>query len=204
MSTTTFERYQRFAPFYDVLYGAALQPGRRRALALLAPRPGESILEIGVGTGFALGAYPTGCRVVGIDLSSRMIERAWRRRQRQALRHVTCCRMDAGRLAFADGAFDAVYAPYIVNVVPDPVAVAREMRRVCRRGGRLILLNHFEGVPGAGSLVSRAIGKMATALTAVDWRLDLGAFLRESGLTVQSIEPVNLAGVSSVLVCRND
>ena len=51
--------------------------------------------------------------------------------------------MDAADLKFADDSFDIVYAPYLISVVPDPVAVAREMRRVCRPGGRIVILNHF-------------------------------------------------------------
>jgi phosphatidylethanolamine/phosphatidyl-N-methylethanolamine N-methyltransferase len=204
MSTTTIELYQRFAPVYDMFYGATLQPGRRLALARLAPQAGETVLEVGAGTGFGLDAYPAGCRVVAIDLSARMIGRASARLRRKRLQHVTLCRMDAGHLAFGDAQFDAVYAPYVINVVPEPVRVAREMLRACRPGGRLVLLNHFEGVDGRNVPVVRAIGRVATAMTGVNWNLDLQRFLHESGLTVQSIDSVNFGGVSSVVTCRKD
>ena len=112
--------YHQLAPLYDAIYGVLLQPGRRLAMTCLAPQAGESILEVGVGTGFGLRAYPSGCRVAAIDLSQDMPARAARRRQKHGLAQVTLCRMDATRLAFADGVFDAVYASYVVNVVPDP------------------------------------------------------------------------------------
>ena len=202
MSTRTIGFYQHWAPVYDLFYGATLQPGRRRALERLAPRPGESILEIGAGTGFGFDGYPHGCRVVAIDLSARMIARAGARLRRQRVRHIHLCRMDATHLAFPDEHFDAVYAPYVVNVVPEPVLVGREMLRVCRRGGRLVLLNHFEGVEGVNAAANRVIGRVAAAMTGVNWHLELSDFLRAAGLTLQSIEPVNFGRVSSVVLCR--
>jgi phosphatidylethanolamine/phosphatidyl-N-methylethanolamine N-methyltransferase len=202
MSTTTIAFYQRFAPVYDMFYGITLQPGRRRALARLAPRPGESILEVGAGTGFGLSQYPRGCRVAAVDLSARMIARASARLRRHRLGHISLCRMDAARLAFPDDHFDAVYAPYVVNVVADPIRVGGEMLRVCRPGGRLVLLNHFAGVDGANAAVNSTVGRLARTMTGVDWDLDLATFVREAGLTLHSVEPVNFAGVSAVVVCR--
>jgi phosphatidylethanolamine/phosphatidyl-N-methylethanolamine N-methyltransferase len=193
--------YRRLAPIYDVIYGTLLQPGRRRAMARLAPRPGDWILEIGVGTGFSLSEYPAGCHVVAIDLSEPMIKRARARIERQRIGHVSICRMDAGSLAFPDERFDAVYAPYVINVVPHPARAAREMLRVCREGGRIVLLNHFDRVETARSRTHRVIGRVASRIAAVNWRLDFHEFIRESRLVPQSIEAVNLGGVSSVVVC---
>src|SRR5262249_17118758 len=164
--------YARLAPLYDLLYGATLQPGRRRAMARLAPEPGERILEVGVGTGVGLIAYPPGCRVVAIDLSAPMIERAAMRLGRNRIEHVTLGRMDAARLAFPDAMFDAVYAPYVINVVSDPVQTAREMLRVCRPGGRMVLLNHFDRVPGSPTALDRLVGTLATRVSRVNWHLD--------------------------------
>ena len=202
MSSTTIELYRRLAPLYDVLYGAMLQPGRRRALARLAPRSGESILEVGVGTGFGLVDYPVACRVVGIDLSSSMIAHACARLRRRRLNHVALCRMDAAHLAFADAHFDAVYAPYVINVVPEPTRVAREMLRVCRPGGRLVLLNHFDGLDDGPNVMTELMGRVAAAITGVNWHLDFAEFVRATELVPHSIDAVNLGGVSSVVLCR--
>jgi phosphatidylethanolamine/phosphatidyl-N-methylethanolamine N-methyltransferase len=184
--------YQHLAPFYDWLYGPLLQPGRRRAMARLAPRPGESILEVGVGTGVDLVDY----------LSMPMLARARGRLTRHRIRHVEVCRMDAMRLAFPDASFDAVYAPYIVNVVPEPARAAREWLRVCRPGGRLVFLNHFEGLDGANGLVNKIAGQFAATLTGVNWHLDFDQFLRDTGLCQPSIELVNFARVSAVVAFR--
>ncbi len=194
--------YRRIAPVYDAIYGALLQPGRRVAKTRLAPQAGERILEIGVGTGIDLATYPDRCAVVAIDLSTSMIARADARRRRLRLGHVTLCRMDAGELAFANHTFDAVYAPYLINLVRDPVAVAREMVRVCRPTGRVVLLNHFDHPGEPNTPARRVLGRVASKLTGVNWNLALIEFMRESGLRPESIEPVNLAKVSSVVVCR--
>jgi phosphatidylethanolamine/phosphatidyl-N-methylethanolamine N-methyltransferase len=169
-------------------------------MARLAPGRGESILEIGVGTGLSAVGYPSNCRVFAIDLSSHMIERARARFARRGVRHVTLCRMDAARLAFADARFDAIYAPYLINVVPDPVKVAREMLRVCRPAGRIVMLNHFEPANGTSHPMDRFLGSLASR-TGVNWHVDLRSFLRDAGLTARSVERVNVARVSSVVVC---
>jgi phosphatidylethanolamine/phosphatidyl-N-methylethanolamine N-methyltransferase len=192
--------YKRLAPVYDLLYGVGLQHGRRRAMARLSPRPGERILEIGVGTGLSAVSYPSGCQVVAIDLSAPMLARAHARLARRRVAHVALCRMDATRLAFPDARFDAIYAPYVINVVPDPLQVAREMRRVCRPGGRLVFLNHFAPADGCNRVTTRLAGSVATRATGVNWNLELDAFLRDAGLTALSVEEVNLR-VSSVVLC---
>ena len=194
--------YARLAPVYDLLYGAMLQPGRKRAMARLAPQAGDLILEVGVGTGFGLAGYPTDVRIVAVDLSTQMLAKASRRLMRRRIRQVTLCRMDAAHLAFDDSTFDAVYAPYVINTVPDSIAVAREMRRVCRPGGRIVLLNHFDRVGEPDDSVSRLIGRIATRIAGVNWSLDFDTFLRESELTPISVEEVNIARVSSVVLCR--
>ncbi len=201
-SAATAALYRRMAPIYDLLYGALLQPGRRRAMSRLAPRDGERILEIGVGTGFSLAAYPARARVVAVDLSASMLARARARSARLGLSQISFGRMDGAALAFPDHTFDAVYAPYVLNVVPDPLRLAGEMRRVCRADGRLVLLNHFEGIDGSGSPVDRLAGRVASTLTGVDWTLRFDTFLSTTGLTPASVERVNIGGVSAVVVCH--
>ncbi len=194
--------YERLAPVYDVLYGALLQPGRQCAIARLDPRPGETILEVGVGTGLSARHYPVGCHVVGIDVSEPMLVRARARLARRGIGNVRLCRMDATCLAFADAEFDAVYAPYVLNVVADPVRLGREMLRVCRPGGRLILLNHFERGASRPRVVDRLVGRLAHRITGVNWHLNLERFLAQTDMHVASVEHVNVPRVSSVVVCR--
>jgi|SRR6516165_3239540 phosphatidylethanolamine/phosphatidyl-N-methylethanolamine N-methyltransferase len=200
--TAVDEVYHRLAPVYDVLYGALLHHGRRSAIDRLAPKPGETILEVGVGTGLSALRYPSSCRVVAIDVSAPMLERARTRLARRGCSHVQLLRMDAGHLAFAQGRFDAVYAPYVLNVVPNPIAVVREMQRVCRPGGRVVLLNHFDHAASRRRLWMRAAGRLAMWISGVNWHLDLERLLAATNLTPVSIEAVNLPRVSSLVVCR--
>ena len=196
--------YARVAPIYDVVCDVMLRPGRRRALERLAPRHGERILEIGVGTGLSAVEYPRGCSVVAIDFSAPMLHRARRRLARSQVQHVTLASMDAAHLAFEANQFDAVYAPYLLSVVPDPVAVAREMRRVCRPCGRLVFLNHFEHCDGEEERVAtRVVGLLARRVFEVNWHLELRSFLKRADLRPLTVERVNVGGLSSVLVCRS-
>jgi phosphatidylethanolamine/phosphatidyl-N-methylethanolamine N-methyltransferase len=168
-------------------------------MARLAPASGERILEVGVGTGLSAVSYPRRCRVFAIDASQAMLDQARSRLARRRVGHVTLCRMDAAHLGFPDETFDAVYAPYLINLVPDPVAVAREMLRVCRPYGRLVLLNHFRDT--RGSWLSDLLGRAASR-AGVNWGMDLHEFLRDAGLVARSVERVNLSGVSSVVICH--
>jgi phosphatidylethanolamine/phosphatidyl-N-methylethanolamine N-methyltransferase len=192
--------YGPLTPLYDVVCGAALQPGRRRAMTYLNPLPGQTILEVGVGTGHGAKEYPDGCRIVGIDLSLAMMQRARKRLDREDAPDVSLLQMDAGRLAFRDDTFDAVYVPYTINVVPDPVAVGRELVRVCRPGGRLLMLNHFDGIPETTNVTNAVAGRLAKAFS-VNWNLNVDEFLGALGLQPTVIESVNIPRLSSIVMC---
>ena len=129
-------------------------------------KPGDRVLEVGVGTGINAALYPRDCAVTGIDLSSSMLEKARERVARKGIRNVRLLEMDAADLKFADNSFDIVYAPYLISVVPDPVAVAREMRRVCRPGGRIIILNHFRSPNRAAARGSSARSRRSPSTSA--------------------------------------
>ena len=193
--------YGSLAPVYDVICGALLQPGRRRAMALLNPQPGERILEVGVGTGYGINDYPAGCRVVAIDLSSKMLARSARRLDGDHRDMVALAQMDAEHLAVQDGCFDAVYVPHTINVVKDPVAVGRELLRVCKPEGRVLFLSHFEGIPDTSNLVNTLAGKIAAAAD-VNWHLRLDTFLRSLGMRATAIESVNAPRLSSIVLCE--
>lgn len=193
--------YGSLAPVYDVICGAMLQPGRRRAMSMLAPRAGERILEVGVGTGYGINDYPTGCRVVAIDLSGSMLEHAARRLDSAHRGMVALVQMDAGQLGFPDGYFDAVYVPHTINVVKDPLAVGRELLRVCKPEGRILFLSHFEGIPETSNFVNTLAGRIAKAAD-VNWHLHLETFLVGLGVRATAIESVNAPRLSSIVLCE--
>jgi ubiquinone/menaquinone biosynthesis C-methylase UbiE len=141
--TGGFARYQRVAPFYDLL-DLAFEYGRYRSLR---PRMFEglsgTILDAGVGTGRNLPYYPKACRVIGIDLSPAMLARARRRRDRLGA-EVELLEMDVLRTSFADNAFDAIVASFLFCVLePEQQAPAlRELGRICKPDGQIRLLEY--------------------------------------------------------------
>jgi len=195
--------YENIAWAYDLIFGPALHPGRVNAIRRMGIRPGDRVLEVGVGTGINAALYPTDCSVTGIDLSSSMLEKARERVARKGVRNVRLLQMDAANLKFADDTFDIVYAPYVISVVPDPVAVAAEMRRVCRPGGRIVILNHFRSKNRFGAWLERIISPL-TVHIGFKSDLDLPAFLAQAELKPVSIEKVNHPRIWSLVTCIKD
>jgi phosphatidylethanolamine/phosphatidyl-N-methylethanolamine N-methyltransferase len=185
--------YERLSGTYDLIFDKVLQPGREEALRELALQPGERVLEIGVGTGLVLPMYPRDVEVTGIDLSDAMLAEAHERIVRHGLRHVSVLRMDAAALDFPDGSFDAVFAPYVISVVPDPARVMSEMARVCRPGGRIVVVNHFH----SSNPVKAAVEKLFSPLSFyLGFHLDtpVSSVMDRPGLRLAARRRVNLLG----------
>jgi phosphatidylethanolamine/phosphatidyl-N-methylethanolamine N-methyltransferase len=195
--------YEKLSKVYDLIFGPTLHPGRVTALERMGIQPNDRILEVGVGTGINTSMYPRNCHVTGVDLSSSMLEKARERVAREGLRNVRLLEMDAQNLTFADDSFDIVYAPYLVSVVPDPVQVAREMRRVCKPGGKIIILNHFRSANPVLSRLERAISPF-TVHIGFKSDLDLPGFLAQAELKPISIEKVNVPKIWSLVTCTKD
>ena len=195
--------YEKLAKVYDLTFGPTLHPGRLQAIQRMSIQPGERVLEVGVGTGINLSLYPKQAMVTGIDFSVSMLEKARDRVARKGLRNMRLLQMDAADLKFSDDSFDIVYAPYLISVVPDPVRVAREMRRVCRPGGRIIFLNHFLS---PNPLLSRAERMISPFTIHIGFKadLDLPAFLAQADLQPISIEKVNIPRIWSLVTSIKD
>jgi phosphatidylethanolamine/phosphatidyl-N-methylethanolamine N-methyltransferase len=166
-------------------------------------RPGDHVLEVGVGTGINTSLYPRNCQITGIDLSTSMLEKARERVKREGLRNVRLLEMDAANLTFASDSFDIVYAPYLVSVVPDPVKVVKEMERVCKPGGKIIILNHFRSANPVLSRIERAISPF-TVHIGFKSDLDLPGFLAQAQLQPVSIEKVNVPKIWSLVTCLKE
>jgi phosphatidylethanolamine/phosphatidyl-N-methylethanolamine N-methyltransferase len=192
--------YEKIAKVYDLTFGPTLHPGRLVALEGMGIKPGDRILEVGVGTGINAPLYPRNCHVTGIDFSPKMLEKARERVERKALHHVRLLEMDAATLSFPDNSFDIVYAPYVISVVPDPVQVVREMRRVCRPGGKFIVLNHFKSPNPLLAKVERAISPF-TVHIGFKADLDLPGFLSQAELKPVSIQKVSFPRIWSLVTC---
>ena len=195
--------YERLASVYDLTFGPTLHPGRLHARERMVIAAGDRILEVGVGTGINIGLYPRNCKITGIDLSTPMLAKARERVARAEMANVRLFEMDAAKLTFPDNSFDIVYAPYLVSVVPDPVQVVHEMRRVCRPGGKIIILNHFRSANPILSWMERAISPF-TVHIGFKSDLDLPGFLAQAELEPISIEKVNVPKIWSLVTCLKD
>lgn len=137
--------YKRYAKVYDVVFGGVFALGRHRVLKEINRRGGLRILEVGVGTGLSLPDYRSDNTIVGIDVSPDMLDIAKRRVARRGLANVEGLHdMDAASLDFEDDSFDVVVAMFVMPVVPDPEGVMAELRRVCKTGGYIYIVNHFQ------------------------------------------------------------
>jgi phosphatidylethanolamine/phosphatidyl-N-methylethanolamine N-methyltransferase len=193
--------YARFASVYNAIFGPVLQSGRVEAMRELPLQAGDEILEVGIGTGLTTTLYPSECRVMGIDLSEPMLREAARHVDSHGRTNVRLWRMDASNLAFPDESFDVVYAAYVISVVPDPVVALREMRRVCRPGGHIVLLNHFLSTNAVLSALERWISPL-TARAGFRSDLDLSVLLTQAGLESVSVKKVNTPRIWSLVHCR--
>ena len=157
--------YRRYARIYDVIFGAVLQPGRKAVLEALELKPGDRVLEVGVGTGISLPLYPRDVRITGIDVSREMLERARARVARARLPNVEALlEMDAETMAFPDASFDKVVAMYVVSVVPRPAKLLEELHRVCRPDGEIFLVNHFQSENRVMGAVERVLGNVSSQI----------------------------------------
>ncbi len=156
--------YARWAPIYDLTFALVMRPGRMAAAAA-ASRPCGRVLDVGVGTGLELPMFDPATRIVGIDLSRPMLARAQERVAAQRLRHIEgLAVMDAMTLAFADATFDAVVAPYVLTVVPDPQASLSEWARVLKPGGEIVLVNHVGAATGPIAAAEAWLGRRSASL----------------------------------------
>jgi phosphatidylethanolamine/phosphatidyl-N-methylethanolamine N-methyltransferase len=166
---TVTTAYARWAPVYDLVFGAVFERGRQAAIAA-AERVGGRILEVGVGTGISLPHYSRECRLCGVDISEPMLRKAQERVAEFGLTNVEgLWVMDAEHLSFPDDSFDVVVAQYVVTTVPNPEATLDEFARVLKPGGEIVLVSRV----GAEAGLRRALEHgFAPAARKLGWRTE--------------------------------
>jgi phosphatidylethanolamine/phosphatidyl-N-methylethanolamine N-methyltransferase len=166
---TITRAYARWAPVYDLVFGAVFERGRQAAIEA-AERIGGRILEVGVGTGISLPHYSSANRVYGVDISEPMLLKAQERVAGFNLTHVEGLSvMDAEHLAFPNESFNVVVAQYVITTVPNPEATLDEFARVLKPGGEIVLVSRV----GAEAGVRRALEKwFAPAARQLGWRTE--------------------------------
>ncbi|ERJ20182.1 phosphatidylethanolamine N-methyltransferase [Salinisphaera shabanensis T35B1] len=193
--------YRRLSRQYDRFFGPVFEQGREVAVRKMECRAGDRVLEVGVGTGLSLDHYADDVEVVGIDVSPEMLEYAKARVNGNADR-ISLALMDAQALEYADNSFDKVVAMYVVSVAPDPKKVVEEMKRVCKPGGDLFIVNHFSQGKGAMASLERMVSPLSK-LVGFRPSFPLDDFLEMADLDVVETRPVNAFGYWTFIHARN-
>jgi phosphatidylethanolamine/phosphatidyl-N-methylethanolamine N-methyltransferase len=193
--------YYEFSHLYDLIFRRVFYPRIAMVIRSLAIEPGARVLELGVGTGLSLDAYPAHAHVTGIDLAPDMLERAQDKINRNGWRHIALEQGDALNLQFPDDSFDYVMGFHVVSVVPNPRRMMTEARRVCRPGGIITIINHFRSPNPA---VARAAHLIDPVTRWLGWTtLRLPEILDRRALHVERQWKTSPRSLFTIVVARN-
>ena len=199
-TAATKARYNRIARFYDLV--ETMSEGRFRPWRekLWSCAQGN-ILEVGVGTGKNFPYHPRGAQVTGIDLSDQMLARAQERARRLGA-SITLREGDAQALEFPDNSFDTAAATFVFCSVPDPIRGLRELNRVVKPGGRILLLEHVRiDRPGIGGIMD-LLNPLIVRLWGANINRPTLENVKRAGLEIESIEHLGPMQMVKLIVAK--
>jgi len=191
--------YSDLAPLYDRIFGKIFYNRLEQVIEDLNIPPGATVLEVGAGTGTSFPAYPNHCEVTGIDLAPDMLARARQKVEKNGWSHFRLMEMDALNLDFPDSSFDYVMAFHVVTVVPDPVRMISEAKRVCKPNGKIVIVNHFTSEVPVLGFITEALDPLTRWL---GWRtnLRLKPFIEATNLSVERAYKLSKVSLYTVLL----
>lgn len=196
--------YERIGPYYNFVFGKLLfQEGREVAIELLELEDDAKVLEVGVGTGLTLPLYPKDCKVIGVDLSESMLNEAQELIRKKKLKNASVKIMDATKLEFPDNSFDGVLGNLFISATSRPEAALLEMKRVCKPGGMIVLMNHFKSDNKLVGAAESAFNPIALSL-GFKSNLEMEPLLKKVKLKVKNLKKVNLFNLWTAVSMRND
>lgn len=195
--------YSDLSRFYDFFFGRVFVDREFEIIEGLNLRPGNRVLEVGVGTGIALDAYPPYAHIVAIDPSADMLKHAADRGKENNWRHIELRQGDALNLDFPDNSFDFVTSFHVLTVVPEPYRMMSEMVRVCKPGGRIAITSHFQSDNEFLAFWSTLVNPVAKLL---GWttRLRQHEVLKGHPITIERNGRLSPISVHTVIIARKN
>jgi ubiquinone/menaquinone biosynthesis C-methylase UbiE len=196
-------RYDRIAAIYDLmpmqlLVGKLSQPWRKKMWQMVG---NSQVIELGVGTGINIELWPSEAHITAIDLSPRMLKKASKRADRLG-RQADLRLGDVQRLDFPDASFDMAIATFLFCSVPDPVLGLREVARVVRPGGKILLLEHMISPNPFLGAIMNAVNPLALRMMGANINRRTLENIRAAGLQIDSVEDLENSGIFKFIVAR--
>lgn len=199
----TRRRYQRLSPIYDAMEGLAERRYRPWRTKLWSQVPGLRVLEVGIGTGKNMPFYPAGISIIGIDLTPGMLQRAKKRASDLRLEsRVELNLDDVQQLDFPDGKFDSVVATFVFCSVPDPVLGLRELKRVVKPGGCVLLLEHMRSPNPFLGAVMDVLNPLVVRMMGANINRQTVENVRKAGLEIEQVEDLGAGGIFKLIVAH--
>jgi len=199
----TRRRYQRLSAIYDVMEGLSERRYRPWRTKLWSQVPGLHVLEVGVGTGKNIPFYPTGISIAGIDLTPGMLQRAQKRASDlRLIPRIGLQLGDVQQLDFSDGTFDSAVATFVFCSVPDPVLGLRELKRVVKPGGRVLLLEHMRSPNPFLGAVMDFLNPLIVRMMGANINRQPVENVRKAGLEIERVEDLGMGGIFKLIIAR--